>query len=125
MKTIYHYLGYSRNYGDMAIQYSMQHHLQLLSPEPLNFIPIDMKQSTPIDDYLVDQINQNGDALIIGGGGLVMRGDGFDTESGWQFNIKPKTLAKLKVPLIIYAIGYNKFPLEPEFDRKTIKLADN
>lgn len=112
MKTIYHVGGWCRNYGDMAIQHTMMTMLNSCSPEPLRFIPIDLKMNKPITSEMVDIINERGDMLIVGGGGLIMAGDGFDTASGWQFNIKPDDLGKLNVPLVIYGAGVNMFPGE-------------
>jgi polysaccharide pyruvyl transferase WcaK-like protein len=65
-------------------------------------------------------MNEVGSLFIVGGGGLLMKGDGFDTVSGWQFNIELSTLSELKIPLIIYGIGYNRFEGDPEFSEDTI-----
>ncbi|KKN90093.1 hypothetical protein LCGC14_0232060 [marine sediment metagenome] len=112
MKRIFHLVGFGRNFGDMAIQLSMMDMLQKKSKEALQFIPIDLKTNTPIDRDLVEYINEVGDMLLVGGGGMIMKGDGFDTLSGWQFNISLEDLKLLQVPLVIYGIGYNDFQLE-------------
>lgn len=122
MKTIYHYGGWGRNYGDLAIQASMMAMLQEKSSEGLNFIPIDLKQNIPLHADLIDIINMKGDMLLVGGGGLLMPGDGFRTRSGWQFNISLEDLSKLMVPLVVYGIGYNLFPGDEEvFDVPTFE----
>ncbi len=113
MKTIYHYGGWGRNYGDLAIQAGMMATLQNCNTEfeePIQFIPIDLKQNSPLDLDFIDLINCRGDMLLVGGGGLIMPGDGFVTRSGWQFNIYEEDLDLLKIPLVIYGIGYNLFP---------------
>jgi len=113
MKTIYHYGGWGRNYGDLAIQAGMIHTLQDMASRQgqiIEFIPIDLKQNSPLYPDLIDLINYQGDMLLVGGGGLLMPGDGFNTRSGWQFNIAKDDLHRLKVPLVIYGIGYNLFP---------------
>lgn len=112
MKTIFHYNAASRNYGDMAVKHGIISSLISISKYPLNFISIDLKQSYELNTENIDYINQHGDAFIVGGGGLIMKGDGFDTISGWQFNISLDNLAKLKIPLIIYGIGLNVFPYD-------------
>lgn len=109
MKHIFMLTGFSRNYGDLAIRAAMKASLAFLGEEPLNFIDIDLKQNSPITREDVDLINQ-GDCLLLAGGGLVMKGDGHTTRSGWQFNISKEDLAHLQVPLFIYGIGYNHFP---------------
>jgi polysaccharide pyruvyl transferase WcaK-like protein len=114
MKTIYHYGGWSRNYGDLAIQYSVQknfnEHAYNKHRDSVFFVSMDLKRPHPINDLMINEINRYGDMLLIGGGGLLMEGDGFSTESGWQFNIAIETLRKLEKPLIIYAVGLNTFP---------------
>lgn len=132
MKTIYHYGGWGRNYGDLAIQAGMMHTLQHMAScqgQSIEFIPIDLKQQSPLHEGLIDLINYRGDMLLVGGGGLIMPGDGFTTRSGWQFNISEKDLDKLKVPLVIYGIGYNIFPgdervMEGDIIRHLIKTRE-
>ncbi len=119
MRNIFHYGGWCRNYGDMAIQYSMMHWLRHESKKQINFIPIDLKQPSPITEEMVDVMNRSGNMLIVGGGGLVMKGDGFKTKSGWQFNITQKALKKLKIPLVVYGIGVNIFPGEKNLSKTT------
>ena len=112
MRTIFHYGGWCRNYGDMAIQFAMQEKLIKFSEEPLNFIPIDLKLGHPLTMDDVDYMNGRGDLLIVGGGGMIMKGDGFDTESDWQFNISKECLHAIKIPIVIYGIGLNIFPYD-------------
>ncbi len=122
VKTIFHVIGSSRNYGDMAIQYSMINMLQKTLGKPIQFIPIDYKKPIPIHSAMVDLINDMGDMLLVGGGGLIMKGDGFDTLSGWQFNISYEDLRRLRVPLVVYGVGYNLFPGERTTeDPKTVQ----
>jgi len=117
-KIIYHYVGSTRNYGDMAIERSMRRLLSLKSRHPLEFRPIQLKYPIPITEDHVRLINDTGDMLLVGGGGLLMRGDGFSTQSGWQFNINRKNLHGLEVPLVLYGIGYNRFPGELDFSEE-------
>jgi len=113
MKTIYHYGGWGRNYGDLAIQAGMMVTLYEMAGrfgETISFVPIDLKQNSPLDLDFINLINHKGDMLLVGGGGLLMQGDGFRTRSGWQFNIDKDDLDRLDIPLVIYGIGYNLFP---------------
>lgn len=110
MKTVFHVIGNGRNFGDLALQWTVQNGIARQIEEPVQWVPIDLKQPTPIHGDLIDLINRTGDALVVGGGGMVMCGDGFKTRSGWQFNIGLEELDRLDVPLIIYGIGYNVFP---------------
>ena len=110
IKTIFHYGGWSRNYGDLSIQHGMMNQLIKLSKVPLNFIPIDLKQGTAITLDDINYMNLHGNMLIVGGGGMIMKGDGFDTISGWQFNIDVELIKRIKIPIVVYAIGLNEFP---------------
>ncbi len=112
MKTIFHYNAASRNYGDMAVTHGIRSSLSAISKESLNFISIDLKAGNALTLDDVKYMNMFGHALIIGGGGLIMRGDGFVTESGWQFNIDIEFLKYINIPIIIYAIGLNRFPYD-------------
>jgi len=114
VRRIFHIVGCGRNYGDLAIQLGIQDRISFLARRPIEFIPIDLKMNKPIDLDVIDNINLLGDMLIIGGGGMLMRGDGFDTESGWQLNINPNLLKHINVPIVVYSIGYNSFPNEDE-----------
>lgn len=108
MKTIYHVGAWNRNYGDWALQAGLQLKLQEVSPHPLRFIPVDC-QKTFFHPDLIEYINRQGDMLLVGGGGLVFHRPGDQSLSGWQFNIRLEDLKRLEVPLVVYAIGYNKF----------------
>ncbi len=118
MKTIFHYNASSRNYGDMTVQHGIAFSLSAISKESLNFISIDLKAGNPLTIDDIYYMNSFGHALIVGGGGLIMKGDGFDTESGWQFNIDIELLKHIRIPIIIYAIGLNEFPYDTGFPEK-------
>ncbi|MFW5794637.1 MAG: polysaccharide pyruvyl transferase family protein [Bacillota bacterium] len=63
----------------------------------------------------VDFINKRGKALILGGGGLILADTNRNENSGWQFNISIENLKKIRIPIIVFAIGYNKFRNQSEF----------
>jgi polysaccharide pyruvyl transferase WcaK-like protein len=62
----------------------------------------------------VDEINSH-DILIVGGGGLFLKDTFPNDVSGWQWGISSELLSKIKIPIIVYAIGYNKFRGQDEF----------
>lgn len=67
----------------------------------------------------VTRLNESDlDAIVIGGGGLLLRGqEGADsTASGWQWNCSVDTLKKIQKPIIVFAVGYNRFRGQEEFD---------
>lgn len=120
MKRIYHYCGPLRNVGDQALVESIRTNLLKLSDKPIHFITQDLKLNQPINNEIVNYINNYTDMLLVGGGGMIMPGDGFDTESGWQFNISIENLLKIKVPIVVYAIGYNMFPGDKNINTQTV-----
>jgi len=69
-----------------------------------------------IEDAL--QVNQNFDGIVIGGGGLLLRDQaGSDvSSSGWQWNSKISAVNAIDIPVIIFAIGYNRFRGQDDFD---------
>ncbi|WP_240372723.1 hypothetical protein [Brevibacterium zhoupengii] len=69
-----------------------------------------------VDLALVQRINSSADAVVIGGGGLFLQDTNPNRLSGWQWKISAEALAAIEVPLIIYALGDNRFPGQPEFD---------
>ncbi|MEM1340810.1 MAG: polysaccharide pyruvyl transferase family protein [Pseudomonadota bacterium] len=111
MKRIFHVGAWNRNYGDYALGAGLHASLRAESDEPLEFVLVDC-QNTVFHADLVDLINREGDLLLVGGGGLVFNRPEDHSRSGWQFNIDLDQLARLAVPLVVYGIGYNKFPFD-------------
>lgn len=107
-KTIWHLGGYNRNYGDFVLLESIRENLEKQSDIPLNFVNIDC-QSTHFFTELIDELNEKADMLLIGGGGFIMNRHEDNSLSGWQWSIKNEDIAKIKVPIVVYGIGYNKF----------------
>jgi hypothetical protein len=59
----------------------------------------------------VDQVNENFDGVMIGGGGIFPRRLNAAAASGWQWNITTELLARLKKPIIVFGAGN-----PPDFD---------
>ena len=64
------------------------------------------------------QVNHDFDAIVIGGGGLLLRDqEGSKTSnSGWQWNSSISSVNSINIPLIVFAVGYNRFRGQPEFN---------
>lgn len=78
------------------------------------------------------EINGRFDGAVLGGGGLLLRDQaGAEaSKSGWQWNSTPEAVAELRVPLSVFAIGYNRFRGQEDFDpvftphlRQTVRTA--
>jgi polysaccharide pyruvyl transferase WcaK-like protein len=64
-------------------------------------------------------INKYHDGIVIGGGGLLLKDQlGSNIKnSGWQWNCSSSVMQRIEIPLIIFAIGYNKFRGQEDFDK--------
>jgi polysaccharide pyruvyl transferase WcaK-like protein len=69
----------------------------------------------PVGPALVDYINNNFDAVVVGGGGLFLRDTNANQRSGWQWNISLEQLGRLKPPLVIFSVGNNRFIDQADF----------
>ncbi len=107
-KVIYHTGAWSGNFGDSIIQQSIQNGLSQLSKRDLQFRYINCQQ-TEFTREIIEEINSEGDLLIVGGGGLIFYRPKDNSKSGWQWNIDINLIDQLRVPLVIYGIGYNQF----------------
>lgn len=81
------------------------------STKPLRFEYLD-NQKTWFHPDLISKMNDEADLLLLGGGGYVFHRPEDSSHSGWQFNIRLEDIEKIKVPIVFYAIGYNKFPFD-------------
>ena len=55
------------------------------------------------------------DFMVIGGGGLLLTDTNPNNLSGWQWSCSIENLKKIKVPIIAFAIGYNRFRNQEDF----------
>jgi len=54
--------------------------------------------------------------VIIGGGGLFLRDTNANLNSGWQWNCSLEQLRAINVPIVVFAVGYNRFRGQPDFE---------
>lgn len=103
---------HSKNTGDIALFESLrkqfQSHIGTIDFKLLNVHQV-------LDISIVNEINKT-DALIIGGGGLFLKDTNKNDISGWQWPCSIEMLEKIKVPIIIYAVGYNRFRQQDDFE---------
>ncbi len=109
--NVWHVGAWNRNVGDWALAYQMH---RLLNEQAhgrdlhLKFYLVD-SQRTLFHPALVDQINEEADLVLIGGGGLIFFRPEDKSLSGWSFNIAPSELERIRPPIVVYGVGYNKF----------------
>ena len=112
MKTIWHIGAWNRNIGDWSLMYSMHRMLNEQAQEAIHFHLID-SQRTYFHQGLVDQMNEEADLVLVGGGGLIFHRPEDKSVSGWSFNIECEKLDQIQKPLVVYGIGYNQFAFNP------------
>lgn len=68
-----------------------------------------------VDQEMIDKINAT-QGLIIGGGGLFLKDTNVNELSGWQWACPVSVLETIRVPIIIFGVGYNRFRGQDEFE---------
>ena len=67
------------------------------------------KLTSPVVTKSINEINRS-KFLLLGGGGVLLPDSNPNSISGWQWAVSKNQLDSIKVPVLIYAIGYNYFP---------------
>jgi len=70
---------------------------------------------TIVNKKIVSRINTT-NAMVIGGGGLFLKDTNPNDLSGWQWSCSIDQLNKIDVPIIMFAVGYNRFRGQEEFE---------
>lgn len=68
----------------------------------------------PVTSKTIDAVNASR-GIVIGGGGLFLVDLDSASASGWQWPCPPSLLDRIDVPLIVFAVGYNRFRGQREF----------
>ncbi len=108
---VWHVGAWNRNIGDWALALAMHRQLNEQASERglhLCFSLVD-SQRTRFHPALVDQMNDEADLVLVGGGGLIFHRPEDQSVSGWSFNIAPADLQRLRPPVAVYGVGYNRF----------------
>lgn len=104
------------NFGDTLLFTAVKHVFEAYGDGEA----FDIYDSRPLRENvgpaLVSYINRTADAVLLGGGGLFLSDTNPNRESGWQWRISLDMLEKLEVPIIVFAVGYNRFYGQPDFE---------
>lgn len=100
------------NWGDIALQESVRALFKKFIDT--EFVIMNCREQFIESD--IDKINRC-DAVIVGGGGLILPTTYVNTISGWQWGISKELIEKINVPLIVYSIGWNLFHGEKNNDK--------
>lgn len=100
---IYHVGAYEAdNAGDLVILDLMQKIISTIDDEIVK-----------VDDY---KVQPDFDApLVVGGGGLLLRDSRPNYTSDWRWNISTERLEMIEQPIIVFALGFNKFRGQRDF----------
>lgn len=74
----------------------------------------------PIDAEAVQRFNVSASGMIVGGHGLLTPDTMAHMPSGWQWNIDLATLKALEIPLVVFAVGYNRFRNQEDFSERFV-----
>lgn len=104
MKILHTYcLNY--NLGDYALGIGVKNLLR-------NYLPVTSIgetniQGTVFNEYYINEVvNKKYDLLIVGGGGII---HGAHWPNGWFWIIEKKLIKTIKIPFIVYGVGFNYF----------------
>lgn len=120
--NIAHIGGHSKSNAGDALLFPAVRWLFQKEVAPINFKLINT--NTTVTNETINQINKQ-DAVVIGGGGLFLADTNPNSLSGWQWACPFELLEKIKVPIIIFAVGHNRFRGQAEFEpifKKNLQL---
>ena len=102
LKPIFYYSVLSGNIGDRAIRKSIVEAIKERIDVPFAFFNTQNAELTI--ERIIKQLNVEGSALMIAGGGLYCN---IKKSSGWYFPCSPDLFELIKIPIILFGIGYN------------------
>jgi polysaccharide pyruvyl transferase WcaK-like protein len=115
MRIIHSYcLNY--NFGDYALGIGVKNLLR-------HFLPIELIGQTNLQGrefneyYISNVINKLYNFLVIGGGGII---HGAHWPQGWFWLVEKNDIIKIKIPFIVYGVGYNYFHGEGDIPERGI-----
>ena len=112
--TLSHFSAFNySNVGDTLLPINVKDSINLLDESRINWK--DFHVHKLVDEKIINQINQT-NGVIIGGGGLFLKDTHRNKLSGWQWNCSIENLEKISVPIALFAVGYNRFRGQEEFD---------
>jgi polysaccharide pyruvyl transferase WcaK-like protein len=101
------------NLGDIYLKRATQAAFRTVYPAA-SFTEVETRKIFDAKD--IAELNGH-DLVLIGGGGLLLR-DTFPNDlSDWQFGCGVDLMRTIRAPIVVYAIGYNRFRGQPDFRR--------
>jgi hypothetical protein len=106
MKRLLHLGAWGRNYGDRAIQWAMREAIGA----DCSVVPFDCQRTQWTTVQQAEAVNRDYDAILVGGGGLLWDKPELQSVSGWQWQVTPDFLEALRIPVVVWGIGWTAFP---------------
>ena len=117
MRQLFHFdLKPKGNYGDTVLFELVRHVFAGYSGRQEFLVTGSTNLRHAVGPRKIDWINSDFDAVLLGGGGLMLRSTNENRNSGWQWNTSLRHLEALAVPLVVFGVGYNRFEGEPDFN---------
>ncbi|RMI03494.1 polysaccharide pyruvyl transferase family protein [Sinorhizobium meliloti] len=103
------------NYGDTILFEAIRHLFNGYNGNRSFHVTGTRNLRHEVGPAMVKGINEHFDAAVIGGGGLFLRDTNANMNSGWQWNCSVPVLKKIEKPLILFAVGNNRFIGQEDF----------
>lgn len=101
------------NAGDVLLPIVLRDLFDTIRGKPINWELCQLRPA--FQNRNVRQAN-SGKGVVIGGGGLFLRDTNANLNSGWQWNCSIEKLRSIRVPIVVFAVGYNRFRGQSDFD---------
>ncbi|MET7641063.1 tetratricopeptide repeat-containing glycosyltransferase family protein [Streptomyces sp. NPDC005438] len=100
------YAGGQENAGDKVLPQAVRHCLE----HRLGERDWSSVQAHRLFDGAALERANAGAGVVVGGGGLFLPDTWPNGNSAWQWNVPDRALRALRVPLVVFAVGFNLFP---------------
>ncbi len=113
MRIAHIFVHMATNTGDIYLKRATQLAFLTLFPKA-KFTEVETRKIFTAKD--IADLNSH-DFIVIGGGGLLLRDSFPNNVSDWQWGCSIDLLKSIKVPIVVYSIGYNRFRGQEDFNR--------
>lgn len=100
------------NAGDYILVRSLRKLIEGKNPD-ISWYSAHIREA--VDEEYISRCNRS-QGVVLGGGGFFIRDTNQNDISGWQWACSVANLKKIKVPIYVLGVGYNRFRGQEEFD---------
>lgn len=100
------------NAGDYILVRSLKRLVEHEANQNIHWSNVDVRAT--ITDSLVEACNHS-QGVILGGGGFFLKDTNPNDISGWQWPCSLENMDKIKAPVYVFGVGYNRFRGQEEF----------